>query len=295
MKKIKSADQLTAMILSYIIISFMAILCLMPFILVISGSFTSNEAILRSGFGLIPSEFSWEAYAYAFRKPEEILNAYKVTIIVTLTGTAVSVYLSSMSGYVLTRPEYRHRNKVAFFFFFTTIFSGGLVPWYVLCVKYLHFKEMPYMALILPMLMNFFYIVILRSFISNIPESIIDSARIDGAGDYCIYRKFIIPMSKAAIATVVLFTAMGYWNDYFNPMLFVTKAKYHPLQYYLYQIISKMQSINSQMMNSAGSMEYPSEAFKMAMTVIATGPIVLVYPFIQKYLVKGVTVGAVKG
>lgn len=294
-KKIISRDKLIAKIFSYTFISFAVLLCLLPFWLVIVGSFSTNESILKQGFGLIPRDFSLEAYKYAFEKPDQILNAYKVTIFVTVCGTALSIFLSSMAAFVLSRRDYPYRNLCSFYFFFTTIFSGGLVPRYVLCVRYLHFKEMPYVALIVPMLFNFFYMIILRSFMSTIPESIVESARIDGAGDFYIYAKLIFPLSKSAIATVVLFTAMGYWNDYYNPMLYVSDEEYISLQYYLYKTINTMKGVTSQMISTGIQVRYPSEAFKMAMTVIATGPILLVYPFVQKYLVKGVTVGAVKG
>lgn len=294
-KKLISKDKLIAKAFSYTFISFAAILCLLPFWLVIVGSFSSNESILKEGFGLSPREFSLEAYKYVFQKPDQILNAYKVTILVTVCGTALSVFLTTMAAYVLSRKDYPYRNLCSFYFFFTTIFSGGLVPRYVLCVRYLHFKEMPYVALIVPMLFNFFYMIMLRSFMSTIPESIVESAKMDGAGDFYIYAKLIVPLSKSAIATVVLFTMMGYWNDYYNPMLYVADDKYVSLQYYLYKTINTMKGITSQMISTGVQVRYPSESFKMAMTVIATGPILLVYPFVQKYLVKGVTVGAVKG
>lgn len=280
---------------SHILILIIAILCMLPFMMVISGSFTSNEAILTKGFGIIPTELSLEAYKYIFNAPAKIINAYKVTIITTVIGTSISVFFSSMTAYVLSRRDYKHRNKFAFYFFFTTIFSGGLIPWYVLCVRYLHFKDLPYAALIMPLMFNFFYIIILRSFMSTIPESIIESAKIDGAGDFYIFIKLIIPLSKSAIATISLFSAMAYWNDYYNPMLFVSNDRYISLQYYLYRIINTMEAVNSQMDAAGVTIQYPSESFKMAMTVIATGPIILAYPFIQKYLVKGVTIGAVKG
>lgn len=297
MKKRKSVsrDKLLAKGMSYFIVSLFALLCVVPFLIIISGSLTANESIIKNGFSLIPTEFSLEAYRYAFEYPGEILNAYKVSMIVTVIGTVLSIFITSMAAYVLARKEYKHRNKFAFFFFFPTMFSGGLVPWYVLCVRYLHFKQMPYMSLILPMLFNFFYVVILRSFMSEIPESIVDSAKIDGAGHFCIYSRMVLPLSKPAIATIVLFTAMGYWNDYYNPMLFVTKDEHVPLQYYLYRVINSMKNMNADVMASAGIINYPTESFKMAMTLIAIGPILLLYPFVQKYLVKGVTVGAVKG
>jgi len=291
----KSLDRKVFLIISYVFIVIMAMLCVFPFIMIISGSFTSNDAIMKYGYSVIPKVFSLEAYAFIFRDPLKILNAYKMSIIVTIIGTVLTVTLCSMAGYVLSRKDYKYRNGLSFFFFFTTIFQGGLIPWYILCVRYLHFKDHPYIALIVPPLFNFFYLIVLRSFMSTIPEAIVESAKIDGAGDFYIFRKLIIPLSKAPLATIGLFSALNYWNDYYNPMLFVTSDKFVPLQYFLYRIINTMNAINSQMSTSGVVIQYPSESFKLAMTVVATGPIILAYPFIQKYFIKGITIGAVKG
>lgn len=293
--KIKIRDRQIAGIIAHTIIGLAALVCFIPFILVIVASFTSEAAIMRDGFRLIPTELSLEAYAFVFNDLEEILNIYKNSIVVTVIGTTISVLLSSMTAYVLARKDFKLRNKLAFYYFFTTIFSGGLVPWYILCVRYLHFKEMPYVALIIPLLFNFFYIVIMRSFISStILDSLIESAKIDGASDFCIYWKIVLPLSKSIIATIVLFTAMGYWNDYYNPMLFTSDEAYVTLQYHLYKMLGMMKAASA-VSQSAVNINYPAETFKMAMTVISVGPILLVYPFVQKYLVKGVMVGAVKG
>lgn len=293
--KAKALDRKLFLSVSYIFIIFVSILCLFPFILVISGSFTLNEAIMKFGYNLIPKKFSLEAYSFIFNNPNQLINAYKMSIIVTVIGTGLSVFFNSMTAYVLSRKDYKYRNGIAFYFFFTTIFQGGLIPWYILCVRYLRFKEHPYLALIIPPIFNFFYFIVLRSFMTSIPDSIIESAKIDGASDFLIFRKLIMPLSKAAVATIALFAALNYWNDFFNPMLFITEDQYIPLQYFLYRIINAMNAINSQMSSAGVVIQYPSESFKLAMTVVATGPILLVYPFIQKYFIKGITVGAVKG
>lgn len=289
------SDKKVLTVIAYVLIGLFALVCLLPFILVIVASFTAEEAVMREGFKLIPSKLSLEAYAFVFNDVGKVLNIYKNTIIVTVFGTTISVLLSSMTAYVLSRKDFKFRNALAFYYFFTTIFSGGLVPWYILCVRYLHFKDMPYVALIIPFLFNFFYIVIMRSFINNtIPDSLIEVAKIDGAGDFLIYRKIVMPLSKSIIATVVLFTAMAYWNDYYNPMLFISDENYVTLQYHLYKMLG-MAKAASAVSQSAASITYPAETFKMAMTIVSVGPILLVYPFVQKYLVKGVMVGAVKG
>lgn len=293
--KAKTLDRKLFLSVNYIFIIVVTVLCLFPFIMVVTGSFTSNEAIMKYGYKLIPEKFSLEAYTFIFSDPKQIINAYKMSIVVTVIGTVLSVFFSSMAAYVLSRKDYKYRNGIAFYFFFTTIFQGGLIPWYILTVRYLQFKEHPYLALIIPPMFNFFYFIVLRSFMSSIPDAIIESAKIDGAGDFLIFRKLVMPLSKAAVATIALFAALNYWNDFFNPMLFITKDQYIPLQYFLYRIINAMNAINSQMSSSGVVIQYPSESFKLAMTVVATGPIILVYPFIQKYFIKGITVGAVKG
>ena len=295
MKKRIASDRLIAKIISYTVMTVIALVCVLPFVLVVSGSFTANESIIRYGYSLLPRSFSLEAYAYAFRRPTEILYAYRVTIIVTTLGTVLSILLCSMAAYVLSRKEYKHRNKLAFYFFFTTVFSGGLVPWYVLCVKYLHFKEMPYVALIMASVFSFYNVVILRSFMSSIPDSLVESAKIDGAKHFLIYWKIVMPLCKPALATIALFVGLSYWNNYFNSLLFTSKPEHTTLQFYLYKIINMMKNVNNEMLQAAGVTEYPAESFKMAMTVITTGPVLLAYPFAQKYLVKGMTVGAVKG
>lgn len=293
----KPLDKIVFNIISYVILTVLAIVTLLPFLLIISASFSSNEAVQKYGFSLLPREFSLEAYEYIFAVPATILRAYGITIFITVVGSFLMLIISSMSGYVLSRKDYKYRNQISFFLFFTTLFSGGLVPWYMLCVRFLHFKDHPLTALILPMLFNYFYIIIFRSFMSGIPDAISESAKIDGANDFTIYLKLILPMSKPVLATIALFGALGYWNDWFNALLFIKDPKFYPLQYFLYKILNSMNALSSMGAQSIRPIAdlIPSETFKFAMTIITIGPIVLVYPFLQKYFIKGITVGAVKG
>jgi putative aldouronate transport system permease protein len=292
----KSADSVVFNTLGYIILIFLALLCVLPFLLIISGSFTDNYTAAHFGFAFWPSKFSLEAYNKAFQIPGQIYNAYKTTIIVTTCGTVILLILSSMTGYVLSRKDYKYRNVISFYFFFTTIFSGGLVPWYILCNEYLKFADHPLVAMVVPGLFSYFYIIIMRSFISGIPDSISESAKIDGANDFDIFIRFILPLSKPVLATVGLFAALGYWNDWYNAMLFVKNDKYYPLQYFLYMIINRMNTLNnlSKSLNIKQE-DVPTETFKLAITVISTGPIILLYPFLQKYFIRGMMIGAVKG
>ena len=207
----------------------------------------------------------------------------------------MAVFLSTMTGYVLSRKDFPWRNKFAFFFFFTTLFSGGLVPTYMLCMRYLHFKN-NYMALILPMVFSVWNMIIAKSFMAGIPASITESAKIDGANDFTIYIKLIIPLSKPLIATLCLFAALAYWNDWYNCMLYITDEDKFMLQYYLQRMLGSAEAMRLVAEKSGIPITtVPLESMKMAMTVIATGPIVLLYPFVQRYFVKGMTIGAVKG
>ena len=276
----------------------MALACLIPFIIVVSGSFTNEQIILKNGFSLLPKGFTTTAYRLALKDPVAILRAYGVTTSVTIIGTTLGLFITAMTAYVLTRKDFEWRNKFSFFFYFTTLFSGGLVPWYILLIKYLHFKD-SYFALIIPPMIGVFNILIMKSYISGIPDAITESAKIDGAGDFTIFRKLILPLSKPALATVGLFIALSYWNDWYNSMLFIQNEKLYSLQYFLYRIVNNIDAYKTIIAQSGGSvnlnMELPGESLKMALTVIVTGPIILLYPFVQRYFVQGITIGAVKG
>lgn len=292
----KPTDRLLMQIIGYVALTLLAVFCLFPFILVLSSSLTDESKIIEDGFQLIPTSFSLEAYGILFKYPQEMLKAYGVTISVTLLGTLFGLFLTSMTAYVLARKDFKWRSHFSFFFFFTTLFSGGLVPWYLLIVNYLDLKD-TLLVLILPMLMNVFYIIVMKSFMSSIPEAIIESAKIDGAGDFQIYLQFVIPLSKPALATIGLFIALGYWNDWYNALLFISNSDLMPLQYYLYRLLGNMDGMRKAMMAAGAvvSSDIPTESLKMAMTIVATGPIMIAYPFIQRYFVQGLTIGAVKG
>lgn len=280
-----------------VITGLLAIVCLLPFIIIISSSLTSNSSILRDGYSLWPREFSLEAYKTLFRYPESIIRSYAVTASVTLTGTALGLFLISMTGYVLSRKDFKYRNKVSFFIYFTSIFGGGVVPWYMMYTNVLHLKD-SYWALIIPSLMSPFLIILMRTFIkSSVPDEIIESAKIDGAGDFLIYVRIVLPIALPALATVGLFLALGYWNDWYLSSMFIESSDKYQLQFYLYNMINSVQAMANLASRSANIMvrNLPTESVKMAMAVVATGPVFLLYPFVQKYFVQGITVGAVKG
>lgn len=288
-------DEKLFKIIGYPIVTLFAVLCVVPFLIVISSSVTSEGYIIRNGYTLFPKEFTLSSYAMIFKNPIAIVRAYGVTLLVTVVGTALSIFINSMTGYVLQRKDFKWRNKFSFYFFFTTLFSGGLVPWYILCVKYLNLNN-SLLALFLPTLVSVWNILLVKGFMSGVPYEITESAKIDGAGDFTIFIRLIIPLSKPVIATIGLFTALTYWNDWYNCMLFINDEKLFNLQYLLYRLINNAKALRVIMEEAGVVMDtMPIESMKMALTIVVTGPIILLYPFVQKYFVKGLTLGSVKG
>jgi putative aldouronate transport system permease protein len=288
-------DRIGFNIAAYILITALALFCVMPFILVIAGSFSNESLVMRYGFGFLPKGFSLESYKTIFRKPDDILRAYGMTLLLTATGSLLSLFLVSMTAYTLLRKDLRSRNFFALFFYFTTLFSGGLVPWYILMLRYLNMKN-NFLALLLPPLFSVFDLIIMRTFMKSIPESLCESAKLDGANEFIIYARIYLPLSLPALATIGLFVALRYWNDWYNTMLFITDEKMYPLQYFLYRILNSMQTMRMAAEKAGIPLpKMPTQTFKLAMTVVATGPILLLYPFLQKYFIRGITIGAVKG
>lgn len=291
----RTADRIAFNTISFIVIAFFGIICLLPFVLIISGSLTAESSILQDGYRIIPGKFSVEAYKILFKSPDSLLQAYLTTIVLTVVGATLGLFFTSMSAYVLLRKDFRWRNIFSFYFFFTTLFSGGLVPWYILMVKYLDMKDNP-IALLLPGLFNVFYMLIMRSFMHSIPDSLVESARIDGAGDFKIFISIMLPLITPALATIGLFIALNYWNEWYNAMMFMDNEKYFTLQYYLYRVLNSINFAAAVADKANVPMpDMPTESFKLTMTVVATGPIILLYPAVQKYFVRGITIGAVKG
>jgi putative aldouronate transport system permease protein len=281
--------------IGYVFLTLLSILCLVPFLVIITGSLSSETDIIAEGFQLIPRHVSLDAYRAMFTNPSQIYQAYKVSILVTLIGTAVGLFLTSMAGYVLSRKEFKYRNGLAFYIYFTTLFSGGLIPWYILIVNYLDMKD-TYSSLVVPGLLSAWNIILMKNFMKSIPDSIVESAKIDGAGDFRIYFRLIMPLSTPGLATIGLFMALGYWNDWFTANLFITTDGKVPLQFLLYKILASASVLKTSIAgNLSPNFQPPTETLKMAAAVVVTGPIILLYPFLQRYFVKGLTIGAVKG
>ncbi|GHH97886.1 ABC transporter permease [Neobacillus kokaensis] len=281
-----------------VLLGILAITCIFPFIYVIIISFTSEESIVRNGFQLIPKEWSLDAYHYLWSMKEQLFRSYGVTIFITIVGTIISVFMITFYAYAISRPQFKYRKFFTFLAFFTMLFSGGLVPTYIVITQFLHLKDTIW-ALILPLSMNAFYIIIMRTFfLKSVSESILESARIDGASELRIFFQIIFPLSLPGIATIALFSTLGYWNDWFTALLYIDNPNLVPLQSLLMKIEANLEFMRQNMdianMQSSLFNTIPQESAKMAMVVIATLPIAVSYPFFQKYFISGLTIGGVK-
>ena len=281
-----------------ILVSLMIVL---PLILVVVISFTSVDSIAENGYSFFPSEFSLAAYKNLARTGSQILNSYKVTVFYSFTGTFLSLFVMSMFAFVLAQRRFPARKALTIFTFITMLFSGGLVPSYILNVRYLHLDNTIWVFL-LPGLVDSFHIIILRTFIqTSIPDSLFEAAIIDGANDFSIYLKIVLPLSKAGLATIGLFGLIGRWNNWFTGMLYIDNPKLIPLQTLLQKIQRDIEFIksNAEFSDTVAGLELlrsmPTESTRMAITIIATVPILFAYPFFQRYFIKGLTIGSIKG
>ena len=292
----KDRSQVVISVVTYILVTLFCIMCILPFWMIITSSFATEDSIRRSGFTLWPTDFSTYSYELLFRSPDQMIGAYVVTIGLTVVGTLIGLFIVSMTGYALQRRDFPYRNGIMFYIYFTSLFSAGLVPFYLLITNLLNLRD-SYFAILLPLLMSPWLIVLMKNFVKAIPHEITESGKIDGAGDFRIFYSLILPNMKPALATIGLFLALSYWNEwYFSSLFLTTKVEYRPLQYHLYNVINKVASLKNSIAGSNVVItDLPGETLKMATAVVATGPIILLYPFVQKYFVAGLTVGAVKG
>jgi ABC-type glycerol-3-phosphate transport system permease component len=282
-------------VFAVVFVTIFAVLCLLPFVMMVSASFSNENVIMTKGIGILPKGLSVDAYKIALKNPKYIVGSYVVTILLALSGTITGLFLISMTGYALYRPDFFIRNKIAFFFYFTTLFSAGLAPSYIWMTRYLNLRN-NYLAVFLPLLMSPWLIILMRNFMKSVPFEITESGKIDGAGDFTIFLKLIFPMMKPGLATIGLFLALNYWNEWYHAMLYLPDLDYKPLQYYLYKIVNETAALRQSLAGSVvviGAL--PTTTLKMATAVLATGPIILLYPFVQKYFITGITIGAVKG
>lgn len=289
-------DMMTFNVIGYSLIGLFAIVCVLPFYLIIVGSLSSEQALLQKGYQFYIQDFTLEAYKLCFQSSSGVLTAYRNTILLTLVGTTINIFITTMTGYVLSRRDFQWRNIFSFFFFFTMLFSGGMVPSYIMNVRIWNFKNQWY-ALILPMMFSVWNMIIAKNYMIGLPYEIIESAKIDGANDLVIYVKLILPLALPCVATLALFSGLSYWNDWMNCLLYINKREMFTLQYYLQELLASIESIKSDLEHTTGQVaqQLPQESLKMAMTITVTGPIIFLYPFLQRFFVKGLTVGAVKG
>ena len=272
----------------------LALLCLFPLLLVVASSFTDEISLLRNGYSIIPSKFSLAAYVAIFEKPAVILRAYAVTTGITVAGTILGVSMMALLAYPLSRREFILRTPLSFMVFFTMLFNGGLVPYYILMTQYLNVQNTIF-ALLLPHLVGAYYVLILRTYFSGLPDELFEAARVDGAGEWTIFWQIAVPLARPALATIALFIALNYWNDWTTALYFIRSPDLYPLQYLLYIIQSNAQAMALQeQVGQVGTQKLPTETARMAMAVLATGPASILFLFFQKYLVRGVTLGAFK-
>ena len=282
-------------VIANVILAIFSVACLFPFIFVIIISLTSEQSLIQNGYSIFPQEWSLEAYKYLLTSGGQLAQSYMVTITVTIIGTIINVSMVSTYAYALSRHNFKYRKQFTFLVFFTMLFGGGMVPSYIVMTQVLGLKNTIW-ALILPLAFNSFNIIVMRTFFQrSIPDSIIESARIDGASEFKIFIKMVLPLALPGIATIALFSTLAYWNDWFNSMLYIDYQELVPLQHMLMKIEKNMEFIRQNAMLSGQVMSsLPQESVRMAMVVISTLPIACTYPFFQKYFISGLTVGGVK-
>ena len=285
---------------AHIVMAILSLCCIFPFLLLIMSSITDEQELIRNGYTLFPKALSLNAYQYMFKSSNKIISAYGITILSTVVGTLCGLSMTILMAYPLSRRDLPGRNGLAFYVFFTMLFSGGLVPTYIMYTRYIKVSNTIW-ALIIPSLMvNAFYVIMMRTYFStNIPEAVIEAARIDGAGEFRILLTIVLPMSIPMVATMTLLIGLSYWNDWKNGLYYLQQNKsLYSIQVLLNDMLRDVQALKSGMDAAAAAeitANMPSTGIKMAIAVVGVLPVLIVYPFFQKYFVKGITIGAVKG
>jgi putative aldouronate transport system permease protein len=283
-----------------VLLTLLSLFMVLPIVLLIVSSLTSETTIMHNGYSFTPKEWSFNAYQYLFTQGRFILNSLKLSFSVTAIGTAVNLFISCLIAYPLSRKDFPLRIPISFIVFFTMLFNGGLVPTYLVYTQILHIKNTLFGQIVPGLLMNGFTVILIRTyFATNIPDALIESARLDGAGEGLIFFKLVMPLSLPILATVGLMAGLAYWNDWFNGFIYINKPEYYSLQNILNRMIRNIEFLqqNSSMSGNVSSQlsTIPTTTVRMAIAVIGAAPIMIVYPFFQKYFVKGIVIGAVKG
>lgn len=299
MTNILGKEEKIFQVIIHVILILIAAMAITPLWILVAGSITEEQELILSGYSFIPETISFNAYKYLYYKATEILRSYGITIFITVFGTVLSLIMTPLLSYPISRKDFQGKNVLSFLVFFTMLFNGGIVPSYIMWTQIFGLKNTIW-ALIFPnLLMSGFNIILMRNYFSqNIPVELIEAAKIDGAGEFRIFGKLIIPLSLPIMATVGLFVGINYWNDWTNGLYYVTDSKLYSLQNLLNRILQDVQFFNSSSVisSSGGSVvDMPSVSIRMAISVVGILPIIILYPFFQKYFVKGITIGAVKG
>ena len=277
----------------------LVVITLLPIVLIVISSFTAEDALIQNGYSFWPQEWSLDAYYYMVKQGAVILRSYGVSIFVTVVGTLCSVLITTMLAYPMSRKSFKYRNVLSLFVFFTMLFNGGIVPAYIMWTQIFHIKNTIFALLIPNYLVNAFNVILVKNYYSNnVPDALLEAAQIDGASEMTIFRRIMLPLAVPAIATISLFTGLCYWNDWTNGLYYISNEKLYSIQMLLMNIMNNIQALRANSTASllgTGAVDLPGTAIRMAMAVIGILPILLVYPFVQKHLVRGVVVGAVKG
>lgn len=275
----------------------LVLICLVPFVLLIASSITEEESLIREGYSFFPAKISWDAYKYLLVDSSAIVRGYMISVLTTVIGTICNLTITTLLAYPLSRKDLPGRGIIAFIVFFTMLFNGGLVPSYMMWTQIFKIKN-TFDALIIPnLMMGAFYVIMMRTyFTSNIPDAIIDAAKIDGAGEIRILIRVVLPMSTPILATLALLVGLNYWNDWLNGLYYVNKDSLYSIQVFLYQMLMKADFLRSSAASALPvGVKLPAVGIKMAVAVLGTMPMLMVYPFFQRYFVKGIAIGSVKG
>ena len=280
-------------VIIYLVVILFSLACILPLMLMVITSFTAESAINKNGYSFFPEQWSISAYQQIIRPGSSVIRSYGISIFVTITGTVVAVIITFLTGYTLANKHVKYRNALALFYFVTMVFNAGLVPWYIVN-RQLGLQDTIFALIIPSLLFSPFNLFLTRNFISGIPDALMESAKMDGANEAVIAFRIYLPLCAPVIATITQFYALGYWNDWFNAVMLVDNQSLMPLQYMLYKLQSDINML-SKMAPGITKGVMPKESFKMATACLTIGPIILLYPFLQKYFVKGMVVGAIKG
>jgi putative aldouronate transport system permease protein len=282
-----------------IVLTIMVIIALLPIVLIVVASFTSETALIQNGYSFFPKEWSTAAYYYMVKQGITIVRSYGISFLVTIVGTVISVILTTMLAYPMSRSSFKYKNVLAFFVFFTMLFNGGIVPSYIMWTRIFKITNTIWALIIPNYLVSAFNVILVKNYYQNsIPDSLIEAAQIDGATEFTIFRKVMLPLAVPTVATISLFTGLCYWNDWTNGLYYVNDEKLYSIQLLLMKIMNNVQALKANTNASllgTGAVDLPGTSIRMAMAVVGILPILVIYPFVQKYLVRGVVVGAVKG